>query len=195
MSKKSLLVILLFAFLLAGFVQGASASPNVFEFQVVYKGVTYPVEVSSNSTITDFDFNATTMELSFNVTGGDRTVGFSNVSIPKGLLWAEPIEAWKVYVNESEVPPVVTQNATHTMIYFTYDQSTQRARIVGTDVGTGVDITGDGSVNIFDGVELAMAFGRGSSDPDWDPKLDLHIDGIIDIFDIIVWAENFGSKI
>jgi len=74
------------------------------------------------------------MQLSFNVTGTAGITGFCNVTIPKALFKAEPLSSWIVVVDSA--PPdslTITDNATHTFIYFTYTlASTLQVTIQGT---------------------------------------------------------------
>lgn len=56
------------------------------------------------------------------------------------------------------------------------------------------DLNGDGVVDIFDIVIVALAFGSTfSGDPNWNPVADINGDGIIDIFDIVIVALHFGE--
>lgn len=55
------------------------------------------------------------------------------------------------------------------------------------------DINGDGIVDIFDIVRVALSFGMTYPNPSWDPNADINNDGIIDIFDLVVVALHFGE--
>jgi hypothetical protein len=103
--------------------------PKGLPFEVICDGNTYYVTISSNSTITNFDFAQTNRTISFDVTAPIGTVGFCNVTIPKELLNA-PAEEWTVLVDSEPVDPLVTWNATHTFLYFTYVHSTHQIMIV-----------------------------------------------------------------
>jgi len=54
------------------------------------------------------------------------------------------------------------------------------------------DINGDGTVDIFDIVIIATAFGASPSDPNWDPRADLNGNSFVDILDAVMLAVNFG---
>jgi len=57
-----------------------------------------------------------------------------------------------------------------------------------------VDIDFNGMVDIFDIVQLALAFGSKPGDPNWNLEADINLDGTIDIFDIVQIALKFGSQ-
>jgi branched-chain amino acid transport system substrate-binding protein len=57
-----------------------------------------------------------------------------------------------------------------------------------------VDIDFNGVVDIFDIVQLALAFGSKPGDPNWNVEADINLDGTIDIFDIVQIALKFGSQ-
>ena len=85
----------------------------------------YHVTAICNSAISDFQFNGTA--IIFNVTGEDGTAGFCRICIPTALM----NDAYKVFVNGTEVPRSLLQcsNSTHRYLYFTYNHSTQKAVI------------------------------------------------------------------
>jgi len=107
--------------------------PIEMVFDVVWDGITYPVAVISNSTVNNFNFSQPLKQISFNVAGPDGTVGFCNVTIPKQLLYGEP---WTVLIDGISTPPTTTENATHSMLYFTYSHSIHKVQIIGTYVIT-----------------------------------------------------------
>lgn len=63
------------------------------------------------------------------------------------------------------------------------------------------DVTYDGSVDIFDVVTIASAFGSKAlgpleiTDPNWDIRADLKKNGEIDIFDVVTIASDFGISV
>jgi len=99
-----------------------------------WNGVSYSVDVVSNSMISDFTFNASEKLVSFNVTGSGGTTGFSRVAIPKQLLWAQTPSQWIVVVGGVAVTPTVTEDANYIYLYFTYTHSTKTIQITGTNV-------------------------------------------------------------
>jgi len=55
------------------------------------------------------------------------------------------------------------------------------------------DLNGDGYVDIFDAVKVALAFGSQYGDPNYDLIADVNKDGIVDIFDMVVVAIHYGE--
>ncbi len=92
---------------------------------VLWQGTTYPVEISSNSTISTFKFNHPQMQISFNATGPSGTVGFCNVTIPKALLGANETHPWQALLDGAPINYTKTENETHT---------THHVQIIGTSV-------------------------------------------------------------
>jgi hypothetical protein len=54
------------------------------------------------------------------------------------------------------------------------------------------DVNGEGTVDIYDAISLAEAFGSTPGSANWNPAADLMNDGIIDIYDAIIVATYFG---
>jgi len=100
-----------------------------YTFSIIWGVETFIVSVESNSTVSNFAFNQPGKEISFNVTGEAGTLGFCNVTIPKALLYGEP---WTVLIDGAPVPATITENATHSFLYFTYTHSTHEVQIIGT---------------------------------------------------------------
>jgi hypothetical protein len=100
------------------------------KFYGVWEGINYPVFISSNSTISNFTFNQSQKQISFNVIGSSGTKGYCNVTIPKSLLKGEP---WTVTVDGAPISFIQTENATYSFLYFTYKLgSTIHVTIQGT---------------------------------------------------------------
>ena len=59
------------------------------KFNVSVENQTYPIIVTSNSTVTEFSFNATAKELNFKASGQTGTSGFCTISIPANLIWGD----------------------------------------------------------------------------------------------------------
>ncbi len=109
------------------------AIPPEIVFDVTWEEETYPVAVTSNSTISDFNFSQPLKQISFNVTGTGGSTGFCNVTIPKALLWAE--NGWTITVGDQQITDyTLTTDGNYTHLYFTYTHSTQTVVIEGTHV-------------------------------------------------------------
>ena len=101
---------------------------NVFD--VVWDDLNYPLTVFSNSIASQFIFNQSLAQTSFEVSGETGTVGYCNVTIPKALLKGNP---WTVRIGNETYSSTSSENTTHTFIYFTYNYSnTLQVRIMGT---------------------------------------------------------------
>ena len=106
-------------------------------YTVVVDTTPHTVITVSNSTGTiieppgsgfyDHAFNLTLKEISFKVTGPNPS--FSNVTIPKTLLSVSTLDEWAVIIDGLPVSRTVTENATHTSIYFTYTLGIHEVRI------------------------------------------------------------------
>jgi Dockerin type I domain len=55
------------------------------------------------------------------------------------------------------------------------------------------DLNSDGTIDVFDALQLASAFGSHMNEARWNVRADMNIDGIIDIFDALVLCKNFGK--
>ena len=102
--------------------------PAVF---TVEDGYSFDVTILSNSTISDFSFNETLKQISFNVTGPPYKNGYCNVTIPKDLLQGNP---WTILLNNTDYTSLcdIMGNDTHTFIYIPYACSTNVIQIKGT---------------------------------------------------------------
>jgi hypothetical protein len=91
----------------------------------------------------DYAFNSTLKEISFKVAGPYSS--FSNVTIPKALLPPPvPSRAWAVIINGTPVSMekiIVTENATHTYLYFTYPAGLNDVQITTRFMPSVISIT------------------------------------------------------
>jgi len=96
----------------------------------VWNNKTYFVEVVSNSTVTNFNFDpyGGSPTLSYDVEGENGTIGFCRVAIPIGLMWCNNHDEWVVIVNGNLTSRDITETS-HTYIYFTYTHSTKKVEI------------------------------------------------------------------
>ena len=109
-----------------------SPPPITFIFNVTWEGVSYPVVVESNSTVSNFTFNQPQARISFNVTGTVGTHGYCNITIPISLLGGPYTVSFdgSIILEGYDAPT----NGTHAYIYFTYTHSQHRIEITGTTV-------------------------------------------------------------
>jgi hypothetical protein len=102
--------------------------PAIF---TAHDGYAFNVTMTGNSTISNFNFNETQKEISFNVTEPTGKAGYCNVTIPKSLLQGEP---WTIRLNGTDwtTSCSITGNGTHTFVYIPYTCSTNTVQITGT---------------------------------------------------------------
>jgi len=92
------------------------------------------VEICSNSSISDFQFNPDFKQISFNVTGPTGTVGFCNLSIPDNLLWGDFSLYMDGFLLVENVDYTQTHNGTHFIFHITYIHSSHKFEVKGTEV-------------------------------------------------------------
>ena len=88
---------------------------------VIVSNSTGSIPKSPGSGFYDHAFSILAEKISFKVTG--RHPGFSNVTIPKTLLSVSTLDEWRVAMDGillSTGERIITENDTHTSIYFTY---------------------------------------------------------------------------
>jgi hypothetical protein len=56
------------------------------------------------------------------------------------------------------------------------------------------DFNGDKSVDIYDALILVSHMNLHTQDPGWDPKIDLNYDGVIDLYDDLVFSVYYGTR-
>lgn len=86
--------------------------------EIVWETNKYNVRTLANSTLQDFAFNQSLMQINFNVEGLSDTKGSCNVTIPKSLLRGDP---WTITIDDVAISNLeATENLTHTSLHFTY---------------------------------------------------------------------------
>ncbi len=105
-----------------------------FEILDVFMGFTnHSVIALSNSTINSLNFDASQKQVGFTVSGPQNTTGYFYGTISKKLLWCDDPEEWQVWVNNTIIKDRrVMEVNSHTYVYFTFNQSTQEVKIIGT---------------------------------------------------------------
>jgi hypothetical protein len=99
-------------------------------YEIEWEEQVFYVVLKSNSTVSDFAFDQSDKQISFNVTGPTGTTGFCNVTIPIELLDG----AFMVLIDDVNTFYMLTLNETHTFLHFMYDHSTYNIKIIGTTV-------------------------------------------------------------
>lgn len=117
------------------------------------------VAVDSDYPVANFNFSRSLEHISFDITSTGS--GYCNITIPKNLMSG----AFKVLANGTEMASLTTWNRTHTSVYFTYGQGTHNFKIKA-EIFTVIrgfwqltDVDGNGIVDIFDIVAVALDFG------------------------------------
>lgn len=105
---------------------------------ILYLGKNYYVPIFTNSTVSDFTFdfsNLNVPSISFKVSGATG-MGFCNITIPRSLLDIT-VGNWTVKIDGTPTENfTVTQNDDYVFIYLTYSHSVHTIEIVGTWVVT-----------------------------------------------------------
>jgi len=100
-------------------------------FWVYVVGRSFAVEVSCNSTLSNFSFNKTAMMISFQLAGISQTVSYCNVTFPKELLGGP----FTIKINNSTLEITNGISNGKTSLYFTFNfNSTCDVKIIGTTV-------------------------------------------------------------
>lgn len=110
------------------------ARVRTYTFDVSWQGLNYTIIAVSNSTVTNFNFNYSLKQSSFNVTGLPSTMGYCNISIPKTFMWCDSPSQWNVTVNGFLINDLKTTEDTNTYLYFTYNHSANEVIIKSVNV-------------------------------------------------------------
>jgi len=159
-------------------------------FHVEVNETMHTITILSDSTIASFDFDPTPLrQISFNSTGPPGEVGFCNITIPKALLDGHLL----VLVADRLTDFSLSENETHSCLYFTYMYSTRKIRIAEYTPIPG-DINYDGRVDLYDIVVVATAYGARPDDPNWNPDADVAPPwGKIDVYDAVTILYYYGK--
>ena len=99
-------------------------------FSLVYKGKSYFANVTSNSTISNFNFNETERSINFNVSGPDASKGYCIVKIPNNLTQELGQGNYTVLLDGEPLQFEDWKDIEDTYIYFTYQHSTHQVTII-----------------------------------------------------------------
>ncbi|MBT0160850.1 hypothetical protein G4O51_12795 [Candidatus Bathyarchaeota archaeon A05DMB-2] len=104
---------------------------GTYNYLIEFEGGFFPVSISANSTISNFSFNQSIREISFNVTGQDGTVGFCNLTFPSTLVQNLWQGTFTVLVDGKQPMHISTlTDGTYTYVYFTYVHSEHEVVII-----------------------------------------------------------------
>ena len=103
---------------------------GTYNYLIEFEGNFYPISLFTNSTISNFSFNESLKEISFNVTGQEG-IGFCNITLPNTLvqnLW----QGNPTILVDGEQPLQISSwtDGTYTYIYFTYVHSEHEVVII-----------------------------------------------------------------
>ena len=110
------------------------ARERIYTFNVSWQDSNYTITAASNSTVTNFNFNHSLKQISFNVTGLPATIGYCNISIPKTFMWCDYLTQWNVTVNGSPISNLEATEDTNTHLYFAYNHSGHEVIIKSVNV-------------------------------------------------------------
>jgi parallel beta-helix repeat protein len=83
-------------------------------------GTSYNINITSNSTLSSFQFSSQDRVLSFDVEGEAGTAGFCRVAIPLSLMWCDDYEEWTITVDNYSVQPYIIEHDNCTYFYINY---------------------------------------------------------------------------
>ena len=103
---------------------------GTYNYLIEFEGNFFPISLFTNSTISNFSFNESLKEISFNVTGQEG-IGFCNITLPNTLvqnLW----QGNPTILVDGEQPLQISSwtDGTYTYIYFTYVHSEHKVVII-----------------------------------------------------------------
>lgn len=86
------------------------------EFDAKWQQASYPVIMISNSSLSNFIFNQTLKQISFNASGINGVNSYTSVEIPKTFMEGP----FRIIINGEEIQAEETENATHTVVSFNH---------------------------------------------------------------------------
>jgi hypothetical protein len=108
-----------------------NGATHTYNYSIEFEGSTYPVSIVSNSTISDFSFNQSLKEISFNVTAQNGTLGFCNLTLPNTLMQNLWQNTFTVLVDGKDpIEMSKRTDGTYTYVYFTYVHSEHEVVII-----------------------------------------------------------------
>jgi hypothetical protein len=102
-----------------------------YEYWIKLDRSTFPLSITTNSTISNFSFNQSSKAISFNVTGQDSTGGFCNLTLPNTLVEGLWNGSFTVLIDGEEPTQVSSwTDGTYTYLYFIYVHSEHGVTII-----------------------------------------------------------------
>jgi hypothetical protein len=87
---------------------------NSYSFTADYNGTSYNIAITSNSIISNCQFDSATRCIQFKAQGINYTTGYCNVWVPKTLMQAP----FTITQGTQPITPTLNENVTHTQLYF-----------------------------------------------------------------------------
>jgi hypothetical protein len=125
---------------------------------------------------------------------GDCLLANVTFTVIKAMIWKNAT-GWTNYMEDSI--NLTNWNVTVCCSSGSYSLTGNLVITSGTDyryVPIQGDVDSNGNVNILDLASVSMLYNVKSGDPRYNPNYDLNNDGIIDIYDLVYIATNFGYK-
>jgi len=95
----------------------------------------FTVTTFSNASISNMALSIEEKALIFNFKGFEDTIGYCNITVPKSLLSCDLHSGWQLFIDENPITDfLVTDNNTHTSIYFTHALSSHQVKLVGQQI-------------------------------------------------------------
>jgi len=166
----------------------------------------YTVRASSSS-LSPFDFTAWSLRRIGNIAGiclidygteAQRSASITVTLIETGATTTTNSNSYFIFLNipvgtytlaftyPGATPATKTANITQTQINDTTD--------IGTITLIAGDPNGDGQINMLDWPYLANSLGSELGSPNYNPSCDFNSDGKIDIWDFMIFRDNFGKQ-
>lgn len=116
---------------------------NPVEYQVNTKKGVFNVEISSNSTVTGFEFKPENKEISFTVQGKTGTRGVTEITIPKTVLSGQiqVLIDGKIQTYDSDNVIVTSDIFSETTLEINYPHSMHAIKITGTRAAEPVQVS------------------------------------------------------
>lgn len=134
-------------------------------FPILWKDEEYDCRILGNLVVSNICFGHSSSCMEFNIAVPDSTelpLRYNNFTIPRPILDGH----FKVKIDDTVIPSILSWNDTHTSIYFTYSEKGIHNVKVIAEIVTKVpitefpDINGDGEINIIDVSTVALHFGK-----------------------------------